>query len=288
MANKSRFIIAESRIRTFFKENSNKVYSKEQLVRVLAQNRDLWNLPFSMNVKKFIEKITASEIVMCRNFIFVGQLPNKERYIAPDATAFQVGISLVNKSYLSHFSAVYLHGLSNQIPKTVYVSFEQSKKYNADRVLSQSAIEQAFLRPQRKSAATTMYNEYTLLLHNGMYSNRAGVYTLDGLPLTNIERTLIDITVRPGYAGGVDSVLDIYRRAADKISVNKLAATLDRLNFIYPYHQAIGFYLEKAGFDVNKLELLREREMQFDFYLTYEMAEKKYDKKWRLYYPKGM
>jgi hypothetical protein len=288
MANKSRFIVAESSIKTFFKNGDRKVFNKEQLSEILEQNRALWNLPISMNINKFTEKLLNSEILTKSEINFDGALLKKERYLTMNASVFQVAVSLVNKSYLSHYSAVYLHGLTNQIPKTIYISFEQSKKNNVDRELKQVAIDSAFLKPQRKSATTTIYEGYTFLLHNGMYSNRSGVYSLNDLPVTNIERTLIDIAVRPGYAGGVDSVLDMYRKAVDKISMNKLVATLDKLNFIYPYHQTIGFYLEKAGLAESKLEILRKREMLFDFFLTYEMIEKEYNKTWRLYYPKGM
>lgn len=210
------------------------------------------------------------------------------RFIRPDATAFQVGVSLINKSYLSHYTAVFLHRLTNQIPKTVYVSFEQSKKLNFQRQLEQKAIDLAFRKPQRKSNATAIYEGFTLLIHNGMYSNRSGVFLLNGLPVTNIERTLIDIAVRPNYSGGVYSVLDIYRQAIEKISVNKLTAILDKLNFIYPYHQTIGFYLQKAGMNKNQLSGLIAREKKNDFYLTYEMEEMNYNDTWKIYYPKGM
>lgn len=288
MANKSRFIVAESRIKSFFKEATRKVYNKEQLAEVLDKNRALWNLPFSMYPDKFIEKLLSSEILLKREISFNGFIGKKERYIVSDASVFQVAISMISKSYLSHFSAVYLHGLTNQIPKTIYISFEQSKKNYVDRELEQPAIDAAFAKEQRKSASTTIYDGYTFLLHNGMYSNRSGVFSIEDLPVTNIERTLIDIAVRPSYAGGVDSVLEIYRKAIRKISINKLIATLDKLNFIYPYHQAIGFYLERAGLEQTKLEDLRKKEMNFDFYLTYAMAEKEYNKDWKLYYPKGI
>lgn len=288
MANKSRFVVAESSIKAFFRDGTRKVYSKELLSEVLEQKRTLWNLPLSMYTDKFIERLLNSEIVSKREIIFSGTYLKKERYLISDASVFQVALSLVNKSYLSHYTAVYLHGLTNQIPKTIYISFEQSKKNNVDRELEQSAIDSAFSRPQRKSSTTTIYEGYTFLLHNGMYSNRSGVFSLNDLPVTNIERTLIDIAVRPGYAGGVDSVLDIYRRAIDKISINKLIATLDKLNFIYPYHQTIGFYLQKAGFNDDKLEVLRQKKILFDFYLTYEISEKEYNTTWKIYHPKGM
>jgi hypothetical protein len=62
---------------------------------------------------------------------------------------------------------------------------------------------------------------------------------------------------------------------------------LKKLNYIYPYHQAIGYYIEKAGnYNDAQIELLREKfKFERDFYLTYQMKDTKYSKKWRLYYP---
>lgn len=288
MANKSRFLIAEGKIKSFFKDGRKRVYSEEQLEDIFKQKRALWNLPISMTPAKFIERIISSEILHTRTLLFDGFLPNKKRFVTSDVSIFQLAVSLISKSYLSHYSAVFLQGLTTQIPKTIYISFEQSKKKDIDRTLKQESIDSAFSKPQRKAITGTVFEEYTIRIHNGMYSNRAGIYSMNDLPITNIERTLIDITVRPDYAGGVDSVLDIYRNAIERISINKLIVILDNLNFIYPYHQAIGFYLEKAGYDYLKLEGLSNREMLFDFYLTYDMPEKEYNHIWKIYYPKGM
>ena len=288
MANKARFVIAESSIKIFFKNATAKVFTTAQLSEILEENRISWKLPASMNVDKFKSKLIDSQILETKNIVFNGAVLDRERYVGLEASIFQIALSLSNKSFLSHFTAAYLHGLTNQIPKVVYVSTEQSNKSVVKNELKQEAIDIAFSKPQRKSGSVSNYGDYSFLLHEGKYSNRIGIYSMNNLNITNIERTLVDIAVRPGYAGGVDSVLDIYRKAIDKISVNKLVAILDKLDFIYPYHQAIGFYLERAGMDSKKLDVLRKRDMKYDFYLTYEMIEREYDANWRLYYPKGM
>ncbi len=103
--------------------------------------------------------------------------------------------------------------------------------------------------------------------------------------MTSLERTLIDIAVRPAYSGGVGEVEKAYERAKETVSVNKLNAMLKKLKFIYPYHQAIGFYMEKAGYRDAQLNLMKAHPFEFDFYLNYVMQEREYAPTWRLYYP---
>jgi predicted transcriptional regulator of viral defense system len=111
-----------------------------------------------------------------------------------------------------------------------------------------------------------------------------------GIPVTNLERTLIDIAVRPAYAGGVNSVLSAYRLAQPNVSIRKLKKALRFLNYVYPYHQSIGFYIDMAGNYTNKAiqEFLTYDTFKYNFYLDYEIKEKSYSEKWRIYYPQDL
>ncbi|OGR95314.1 MAG: hypothetical protein A2902_05485 [Elusimicrobia bacterium RIFCSPLOWO2_01_FULL_64_13] len=67
-----------------------------------------------------------------------------------------------------------------------------------------------------------------------------------------------------------------------------MASYLKKLNYIYPYHQVIGFYMQKAGgYDTSQIDLLRSPGMDYDFYIAYGMRETEYIKEWRLHVPKG-
>ena len=139
---------------------------------------------------------------------------------------------------------------------------------------------------------TAVWNDYKICILNGKFTNKLGVIETQledkaKIFSTNVERTLIDITVRPAYSGGVFEVLNAFRLAKEKVSINKLAATLKKLDYVYPYHQAIGFYVERSQcYKESQINLLKKIPIIYDFYLAHGMKEVEYSKEWKLYYPR--
>lgn len=103
--------------------------------------------------------------------------------------------------------------------------------------------------------------------------------------VTDIPRTLIDITVRPGYAGGVTHVADIFKEARDRFQLDALLRTLQQINHKYPYHQAIGYYLTMAGVSYSRTKPLRDLGMAHQFYLDYGMTNPQLNNTWQIYVP---
>ena len=128
---------------------------------------------------------------------------------------------------------------------------------------------------------------------NGKNTNRLAVEKTVGpsseqLEATDLERTLIDIVVRPAYAGGIYQVLEAYRAAKERASANRLVSILKKLDYVYPYHQAIGFLMQRAGYPERRLSLLRNLGITHNFYLVHGIQQPEYDASWHLFYPKGM
>jgi predicted transcriptional regulator of viral defense system len=204
-----------------------------------------------------------------------------------------MGISLKRGSYLSHGTAVFLHGLTDLLPKVIYVNAEQSQKPAPSGPLTQPALDRAFSNNERRSNYIFHYRKTEFILISGKFSNHLEVGTIQGpknelLPVTKLERTLIDICVRPIYSGGPYQVLQTFRAVKNHISVNTLLATLKKLGYMYPYHQAIGFYMQRAGYPDSQCSQLKSLGLHFDFYLAHHITDKAYDSDWRLYYPKGL
>ncbi len=269
------------------------VFSPSQLSRLLSALIFDRKIGEGVTNKEFILFLSSEGLIRKIKLEFPGK--TFTRYILENASVFEIALSIFPRSYLSHYSAVFVHHLTDQIPKTVYVNHEQKLKSVSVGELQQSRIDMAFKNAQRLSNYRASFQEHEIVALNGKNTGNLGVIEASGpqnelLHVTTVERTLIDIAVRPVYAGGVYEVLNAYKAAADHLSVNKLTATLKQLEHTYPYHQAIGFYLEKAEtYSDVQINLLRKAfPMDFNFYLVHGMKETSYSERWRLHYPKGM
>ena len=272
-----------------FEAADKRVYLTTELRDLMTANWVEWDLPKWLamgQVREFLlSKTPLRKVTLrCQSYRAV------TRYVWGKASVYEVAASLRRAAYLSHGTAMALHGLTDRIQKTVYVNHEQSPKPPPSGGLTQDRIDRAFGRPQRMSKYEFRLARHRIRLLNGKNTKRLGVETLKGpegedLSVTNVERTLIDIVVRPAYAGGIRQVLEAFETARERVSGESLLTTLEGMGYIYPYHQPIGFLMERAGYDEQLCAQLRDRGAEFDFYLVHGMKKRRYDKIWRLYYP---
>lgn len=286
-----------------FESSPDKLFKISDIQTLLATHREAWRLPDTTSAREFLEFLlqntpcTQIEIRSASN----PRAPLLTRYAWGHVSQYHVGLSIKPNAYLSHGTAVHLHGLSNQLSSTIYVNQEQTPKPPPRGPLQQAAIDRAFAGKQRQSRLEFEWippdsverDLWRFLIINGKHTNRLGVVPISHgmgstLDVTNLERTLIDIVVRPYYSGGVYQVLEAYRGAKGRASVETILTTLKELNYVYPYHQAIGFYMAKAGFPKNQYDQLKDLGMEFDFYLAHNLREREYDADWKLYVPKGI
>lgn len=294
----SRFQIAKADIVAHFDSLQQRVLREGDLSSILDERRDFWRLTKSTTVASFISDLRHKSKL--RDVTFPFPQGAAHGWTWGDVPLLEVLQQLVRHSHYSHYTAVRVHGLTEQLPKTVYLTQERPNSRSTsppDEPYAQQAIDKAFKQPPRTSRNEVVKQGTRFVLLFGADHSAIGVteqrINWGGdrdlqLKVTSLERTLIDISVRPFYAGGTAEVAKAFENAKEKgVSINKLSAMLQQMAFGYPYHQAIGYYLERSGYRPAQIELLRRFPIVRDFYLTHHMDATDYVKEWRLFVPKG-
>lgn len=282
---------AQAKIQACLRTEEGGVFTQAKLHGLLVQHAEEWGLGGAISGRRFIEFLVEKvglRIVELRS----ERYKRIVRYAWGQSSPYLMALSLRPRAYLTHGTAVLLHGLNDQLPKVIYANQEQSEKPQGGR-LSQERLTLAFSRHQRASSYVYTLEGHRIVLLSGKQTGGLGVVRMKGpageeLPVTSIARTLVDIVVRPAYSGGIIQVLEAYRGARGQVDVGELVHTLRKLDYVYPYHQAIGFLMERAGYPVEECAKLGRLGMQFDFYLIHGMKKPKRDPKWRLFFPEGV
>jgi predicted transcriptional regulator of viral defense system len=299
--------LSAAKIETAFRRSRQTIFSTSEIGHFINQNMEAWLVTISNGNRKSPPKPKESLIPIDsrgQNAILAALLKDTKlqkvrlpfpyrtetRFAWGDVPTYELIQSLAADGYFSHYTAMHFHGLTNQIPKTVYFNVEQPASAGGGH-LTQESIDRAFGAKCRTSNNIITFRDLRICRLNGGNTHQLGVInfkTEDNEPIriTDIERTLIDAVVRPAYAGGIGEIAEAFRAAVNRLSPKKLTDYLRKLDFTYPYHQAIGFYLERTGsYKKSQIELLRQFPIEFDFYLNYQIKNPAYNERWRLFVP---
>lgn len=276
-------------IQDLLNKHSYKVLTEKEFIN-LWHNTNTIDGFRSYSRNKLIKRLTEDKIIETVTM----QDSNKKEYTVygiqekkPDI--FDYAAARSRASYFSYYTALFIHNLTLQIPKHIYLTLERGERTFIKNTISQEAIDNAFRKPARQTNNSRNCRGYMIHQINGQSNYKLGVIPYrETLSVTNIERTLIDIVTRPFYAGGVTQVIEAFKKAKEKVNVEKLLFYYQDMNFIYPYHQSIGFYMEKAGYEKKEFAPFLQIEQKFQFYLSYNIRFKEFSSLWNLYYPKGL
>jgi predicted transcriptional regulator of viral defense system len=152
---------------------------------------------------------------------------------------YEIGTALAVPSMISHFSALHYHHLTDQIPQIIYVS--TSKRLgNVGSLKEVNGI---------KYNLTHMKPEYFF----GSISVWMGEARV---PISDLERTLVDGLRNPQFCGGFSEVLAAYQLAQDRINLTKLMDYAQRLETATL--KRLGWVLEHIGIPEKKIATLEK------------------------------
>ena len=209
-------------VERFFDGSHVSIYTDASLQQAIAENRAAWHLS-RVAIVAIAGLLVHESRLKAIDLGGSANYPPMRRYVWGVLSPFELALSLRSNAYLSHGTAAYLRGLIKESPTTFHVNKEQSPKQQSG-VLTQEGLDRAFSsRPRQSNLVFSDDNGRRYVVIAGKSTDHLGVGAIKGpagerLFATKVERTLVDMAVRPIYCGGVGKVLEAYGAARDQES----------------------------------------------------------------------
>ncbi|WP_149277643.1 type IV toxin-antitoxin system AbiEi family antitoxin domain-containing protein [Pareuzebyella sediminis] len=285
-------------IKALFKNYEQKAFIRNEIRDIYYLSLKEFKIYKSEDYWTFEDLLKKEGVLVEIKLIHQDNSSERTIFTTNDGSNFDIGLRIKQRSYFSHHTALDLLNLTSQVPKVYYLSQDlhmvNSIRQSIKADLTQDKINKAFSKEQRQTSNIYRIqnrNIKFIILERKALNHEIGVVrdsSLTNWPCTDVERTLIDIAIRPQYSGGIFSVIEAYNRAYKKIDLEKLNSYLVDFNYKYPYHQLIGFYLNRTGYAKNQLGDFSSKISNYRFYMTYNMVSMQFDDYWKVFYPKGI
>jgi predicted transcriptional regulator of viral defense system len=179
----------------------------EQTLHITNGHLDL------IDYKKIVKSVEISSLLRnqdnCHSYFY---LFGKNK-----ASIFEIICSIEPFSYISHLSAMEYHGLTNRLPKLVFLTSSPPKKWKElaeikmrkdyeshDVIINNRLMELVRIQPKT-------LNGYTLNWH---YSLQQGSFkSIQGSPLriSTLGHTYLDMVKKPDFCGGIHHVIEVFQ-----------------------------------------------------------------------------
>lgn len=180
---------------------------------------------------------------------------------SPTPHDYEIALALVSPSFISHWTALHYHQLTQQIPRTTFLSTPKGTSI-----------------PRSIDRSQFCYIQVT----RDQFFGFNNVWIEDArIPITDIEKTLLDGLAHPQYCGGFFEVLDAFKVGRKNLNYDKIFSYSLKMNAAV--RARLGWVLEHIKYDnvivEQLLEHLPTRSRKLD---ATGLLEGPINKKWKI------
>lgn len=193
--------------------------------------------------------------------------------------------SLEKNGFFSMFTSLNIQGLTNFRDNFIFISKERMKRVNFNsKDITQEAIDKAFTnKPRRTKAHDTIYN-YNIVILESNNTQEIGIIKYKGYKISSINRAFVEIISNIQYSKTPDDVIYEFKNLKDKLDINEIFNIIEKFDFVYPYYQLAGYYLEKIGFLKEELSKFFNKKTDLIFYTIKNKEKYTLDEYWAIKY----
>ena len=257
--------------------------SQEQLKEILQQLKDKSLVSSSLSFNSFLLKLIDEGLTQ-KSVTIRGHV--KTRYtFNQDFNIYNFCNSLEKNSFFSMSTALNLQGLSDFRKDYIFVSKERTTRMKQENItLNQENIDNAFSKKPRRTNAYDKIDNKVVVFLEANNSDSFGIIEYDGYRVSSVNRAFVEMITNIHYFQSSQNLIQVFKHTKNSIDIDKIYIIIEKFDFIYPYFQLAGFYLEKIGFFKEELTKFYQKKSDLNFYTEKNKNNYEFDKYWRVYF----
>jgi hypothetical protein len=257
--------------------NRNQLYNfvknlkSDNLISQVEKFTNVYHFLIELGLKKYILSINGKVI---------------ERYsIFDDIKPYQFAISIKPKSFFSMTTALFMQGYI-KANNFIFVSHELLPKNIKHEEVTQISIDDAYRKPYRVTHNYGQFQNDNIIVLYPKNTQQSGVIPFNGYRMSSINRCLVEMIVNVQYFKTSLHIIEIFTPLKKSLYPDMILSIIEKFNFIYPYYQLVGYFLEQIGFTKNDLSAFKQKVSNFKFYTDKQQNSYEYDSYWQIYFIK--
>lgn len=242
-------------------EKDQRVFTIQDIKKILNVS-----LAHARNIASDMVKKNAVERVKYGLFVRIPEsiILDKQQYTED---AILIAAKSTKKAFLSHYTALTIHGLAERYTTQIYISttkHQRNIKYHEIKI------------------------NYIKIIPKKFFGYKTMTYSNERIQISDLERTIIDVISKPKHAGGWNETIKCLKNL-DEINYKQLITYFKKINN-KTIARKTGYILEKLN-NINPSQKIIEeiKELSGSNDLYFDNAKKGiYDQKWNLIIPKNI
>ena len=257
--------------------------SQEQLKEILQQLKDKSLVSSSLSFNSFLLKLIDEGLAQ-KSITIRGHIKTRYTFNA-DFNIYDFCNSLERNSFFSMSTALNLQGLSDFRSDYIFVSKERATRIEQGSVtLTQEDIDNAFSKKPRRTNAYDKINNHIIVLLETNNTDAFEIIEYDGYKVSSVNRAFVEMISNVQYLQSSEAIIEVFMKIKEKLNLDTIHTIIEKFDFIYPYFQLAGFYLEKIGFSEAELEKFYTKRSELNFYTQKNKNQYGFDEYWKIYY----
>lgn len=263
--------------------NEKRFFSINDIANILDELKEKNLVSNSLSQNDFYLKLLydglISHTITIRDVEKIRYTLNKEFNI------YDFVYSLERNGFFSMFTSLNIQGFTNFRDNFIFISKERMQRVNfSSKNITQEAIDKAFSnKPRKTKAYNTIYN-YNIVMLESNNTQGVGIINYNGYKVSSINRAFVEIISNIQYSKTPYDVIGEFINLKDKLDINEIFKIIEKFDFIYPYYQLAGYYLEKIGFLKEELSRFFNNKTNLIFYTMKNKTNYDLDEYWGIKY----